>query len=84
LEDYEKAWREFNWATMDRECDCSNGGVHNIAAEAMDRHARNWRKNKIALYSLTADGDVKKYTFREMSTIQQAGQRVNEAGSDKG
>jgi len=69
LEDYEKMWREFNWATMDKEFDWSNGGVHNIAAEAMDRHARNWRKNKIALYSQTASGEVKKFTFREMSQL---------------
>ncbi|MDW5563253.1 MAG: acetate--CoA ligase [Methanomassiliicoccus sp.] len=69
LEDYERAWREFNWATMDKEFDWSNGGVHNIAAEAMDRHARNWRKNKIALYSITAGDKVKKFTFREMSHI---------------
>ncbi|WP_019178160.1 acetate--CoA ligase [Methanomassiliicoccus luminyensis] len=69
LQDYEKACREFTWASVDKEFDWSNGGIYNVAHEAVDRHAQNWRRNKIALYSITADNDVRKYTFGEMSEL---------------
>jgi len=69
LEDYEKGCCEFNWASMYKEFGWSNGGSYNVAVECLDRHAQNWRKNKIALFSLTGDGETKKYTFREMSQL---------------
>ncbi len=69
LQDYEKACKEFNWSTIEKEFDWSNGGVYNVAYEALDRHAKNWRKNKIALYSISASNAVKKYTFGEMSEL---------------
>jgi acetyl-CoA synthetase len=69
LQDYEVACKEFTWASVDKEFDWSKGSVYNAAYEAIDRHALNWRKNKIALYSITAAGDVQKYTFGEMSAI---------------
>ncbi len=69
LENYEKACKEFTWASLDKEFDWSNGGVYNVVHEAIDRHAQNWRKNKIALYSVTANNEVKKFTFGEMSEM---------------
>ncbi|HOK28693.1 MAG TPA: AMP-binding protein, partial [Methanomassiliicoccaceae archaeon] len=69
LQDYEVACKEFTWASVDKEFDWSKGSVYNIAYEAIDRHALNWRKNKIALYSVKASGEVQKYTFGEMSDI---------------
>jgi len=66
LQDYDKALREFTWSSIDKEFDWSKGGVYNVAHEAVDRHAKNWRKNKIALYSITANNEVRKYTFGEM------------------
>jgi acetyl-CoA synthetase len=69
LQDYENMCREFNWASVEKEFDWSNGGVYNIASECLDRHASNWRRNKIALYSISASNDVKKYTFGEMSEL---------------
>ncbi len=67
LRDYESAYREFNWASMDKDFDWSRGGAYNVAAEAMDRHVQTWRRNKIALYSVRASGEVRKFTFGEMS-----------------
>lgn len=69
LEDYETACKEFAWASVDKEFDWSEGGVYNVAHEAIDRHASNWRKNKIALYSITANNEVRKYTFGEIAEI---------------
>ncbi len=69
LQDYENAIKEFTWSSVDKEFDWSKGGPYNVAREAIDRHAQNWRKNKIALYSITANNEVRKYTFGEMSEL---------------
>jgi acetyl-CoA synthetase len=69
LNDYDRKYREFNWASLSEEFDWSQGGPYNVASEAIDRHAQNWRKNKIALFSVQATGDVRKFTFGEMSEL---------------
>jgi acetyl-CoA synthetase len=69
LQDYETALKEFTWSSVDKEFDWHNGGSYNVAREAIDRHAQNWRKNKIALYSITANNEVRKYTFGEMAEM---------------
>ncbi len=69
LQDYEQASKDFNWASVYEDFDWSRGGTYNIAVEAVDRHARNWRKNKIALYAVKADSKVEKYTFDEMAGL---------------
>jgi len=69
LQDYETALKEFTWSSVDKEFDWHNGGPYNVAWEAIDRHAQNWRKNKIALYSITANNEVRKYTFGEMADL---------------
>ena len=69
LHDYEVACKEFAWASVDKEFDWSKGSIYNVAYEAIDRHAKNWRRNKIALYSVRADGVVDKHTFGEMSEL---------------
>ena len=69
LQDYEAALKEFTWSSVDKEFDWSKGGAYNVAREAIDRHAQNWRKNKIALYSITATNEVRKYTFGELSEL---------------
>jgi acetyl-CoA synthetase len=69
LQDYETALKEFTWSSVDKEFDWHAGGPYNVAREAIDRHAQNWRKNKIALYSITANNEVRKYTFGEMAEM---------------
>jgi len=69
LTDYERTYREFNWTSVAQEFAWSKGGVYNVAAEAIDRHAVGWRKNKIALFSVKATGDVSKYTFGELADL---------------
>jgi acetyl-CoA synthetase len=69
LQDYETALKEFTWSSVDKEFDWNGGGPYNVAREAIDRHAQNWMKNKIALYSITANNEVRKYTFGEMADL---------------
>ncbi|MHC1710342.1 MAG: acetate--CoA ligase [Methanomassiliicoccales archaeon] len=67
MQDYVKAYREFNWSSLDRHFDWSNGRPYNVAAEAVDRHGRGDLKDKVALRSVLANGDVRCLTFGEMS-----------------
>lgn len=85
LQDYEVASKEFTWASVDKEFDWSKGSVYNVAYEAIDRHALNWRKNKIALYSINAEREVQKYTFGELSSISsRVASGLTKLGAKKG
>ncbi len=68
LVDYEKIHKEFSWEIIKREFDIDDDKV-NIAYEAIDKHAKTWRKNKVALYWEGADGTCQKYTFLEMKKL---------------
>ena len=63
MDDFDKARKDFTWAQVEKEFDWSNGGVYNVAHEAIDRHAASWRKNKIALYWIGPANEEKKFTF---------------------
>jgi acetyl-CoA synthetase len=69
LQDYEKACKDFTWASVEKEFDWSRGGVYNAAREAIDRHAESWRKNKIALYWIGQSNEERKFTFGEMKDL---------------
>lgn len=66
LKDYDKAYQAFNWASLDGEFDWSRGGPYNVAAEAVDRHARD-SPNKVAIHSVWANGEMQSLTFRDIS-----------------
>ncbi len=42
------------------------GGKINASYNALDRHVRTWRKNKVALIWEGEDGEVRKYTYRDL------------------
>jgi acetyl-CoA synthetase len=45
LQDYRRAYNEFNWASIDDMFDWFKGGTYNVAAEAVDRHSKGPRKD---------------------------------------
>ncbi len=78
LEDYEKVYKSFSYKEAEKEIEFV-GGKLNAAYNAVERNAKNWRKNKIALYwvgpadlSKTTNNrgkpemEEKKYTFMEL------------------
>jgi len=69
LGNYEAASRDFTWEEARKEIDWFDGGRLNAAYNAVDRHALNWRKNKVALYWEGERGEIEKYTFRELSEL---------------
>ena len=67
LRDYRTTYRGFDWSSFDSEFDWSREGPYNIVAEAVDRHGHGERRDKVALYSVNADYDLRSHTFGEMS-----------------
>src|SRR3989344_447695 len=68
LKDYEKTRRSFSWQNAKSEIEYKKGKL-NAAYNAVERNAKNWRKNKIALYWMGADGQKQKFTFAELNDL---------------
>ncbi len=67
LGNYDSVRADFTWEQARKELDWFEGGRINAAYNAIDRHAKSWRKNKVALYWEGERGEVEKYTFRELA-----------------
>lgn len=68
LSDYEKTYREFSWKDAEKELEWFEDGKLNAAYEAVDRHAKSWRRNKVALY-YEGLKRKEKYTFQELTYL---------------
>jgi len=66
LENYKNTYNKFSFEQAKKEIDFF-GGKLNAAYNAVERHANNWRKNKIALYWIGEDSARLKYTFKELN-----------------
>ena len=85
LEDYEKACQTFTWDEAKREIDYFGGGKLNAAYNAVDRQLKRGRKDKVALYSLDAKGQLSKYTFEEIAQMSnRIGNALKELDVKKG
>lgn len=74
LKNYAELHGQFDWNEAEKEFSWHETGRVNLAYEAIDRHAKGSKKNKIALYY--QDGVRKeKYTFKEMKEM------TNKAGN---
>jgi len=69
LQDYEKTYKSFSWNDIKKELVYFRPGYLNAAYNAIDVPAKDARKNKIALYWEGANGESKKYTFAEISSL---------------
>ncbi len=69
MENYDKTYANFKWEEVENDFEWHETGKVNIAHEAIDRHAKSWRKNKIALYYEGGEGQSEKYTFQEMAVL---------------
>ncbi|MDR4507668.1 MAG: acetate--CoA ligase [Candidatus Brocadiaceae bacterium] len=68
LIDYERTYQDFSWEIIYKDLGIIEDKV-NIAYEAIDKHAGTWRKNKVALYWESAEGNCQKYTFLELKIL---------------
>jgi acetyl-CoA synthetase len=62
LQSYERTYRSFSWEQARKELDgLPEGGGLNIAYEAVDRHAANNHRDRIAIRWLGKNSGVKDY-----------------------
>lgn len=74
LNDYDEAYRTFDWKDAEKNFSWYKTGKVNAAYEAIDRHAESSLKNKVAFYYKDPVRE-EKYTFREMKN------ETNKAGN---
>jgi acetyl-CoA synthetase len=68
LADYASTAAAFDWKSVESSFDWHRDGRVNMAHEAIDRHARGARKNKLAL--IYTDGErVQKFTFEDLMRL---------------
>ena len=67
--DYDAARRSFDWDEARRQLDgLPGGGGLNIAHEAVVRHARGPRRDRVAIRGLAKDGSRRDLTYRDLDT----------------
>src|SRR5579885_2580376 len=85
LKDYERAYASFDWDEAKKELAWFAGGKINAAFNAVDRHLHDGRRNKVALYAISADNRVEKWTFQEIyEASNRMGNALKELGVKKG
>ena len=67
LKDYDAAARDFQWEEAEKTFTWYETGKVNMAYEAIDRHAKSDKKDKVALYYQDTDRK-ESYTFGDMKT----------------
>ncbi len=61
------------------------GGKINASYNALDRHLKTWRKNKVALIWEGENGEVRKYTYRDLYVeVNRAAELLKNFGVTKG
>ena len=68
LKEYEKIFHSFSWNDAKKEIIFKNGKL-NAAYNAIERNAKNWRKNKIVFEWIGEDNQKQKFTFRELDDL---------------
>lgn len=66
LQNYEELRKTFKWSDADKDIDWFPGGMVNAAYNAVDRHAKGARKDKVALIHDDGDGHIQKFTFQQL------------------
>jgi acetyl-CoA synthetase len=66
LQGFEQLRKTFKWKDADKMVDWFPGGKINAAYNAVDRHAKGPRKNKVALILDNGEGKVVKMTFQQL------------------
>lgn len=69
LPDYEKTYKQFSWKEAKKEIAYFEDNTFNAAYNAIDRHAKSDKKDKVALIYEGINGEKKEYTFAEMAKL---------------
>jgi len=66
LQNYEQLRKTFKWSDADKMVDWFPGGKLNAAYNAVDRHVKGPRKNKVALIYDDGEGHATRLTFQQL------------------
>ena len=66
LQGFEQLRKTFKWADADKYIDWFPGGKVNAAYNAIDRHAKGKRKDKVALIYDDGEGHAQRFTFKQL------------------
>ena len=66
LQNYERLMKTFKWSDADKMVDWFPGGKINAAYNAVDRHVKGPRKNKVALIYDDGEGHATRLTFQQL------------------
>ncbi len=66
LQNFEQLRQSFEWSDADKDVEWFPGGKINAAHNAIDRHAKGARKDKVALVYDDGEGRVQKFTFQQL------------------
>lgn len=69
MEDYEAACSTFSWEQAAQEIDWFDNNKLNAAYNAIDRNAKNHRRDKIALHWISENNEHEQYTFNELNVL---------------
>lgn len=69
LTDYDKIYKTFSWKKAEKELEYFSDGTFNAAYNAVDRHAKGKKKNKVALLFEGARGEKEQYTFSDLKKL---------------
>jgi len=69
LQNYEQLRKTFKWSDAEKLVDWFPGGKINMAYNAIDRHAKGKRKDKIALIYDDGEGHAQKFTFGQLAAL---------------
>jgi len=85
LLDYEEAIRTFSWDQARALLDGLPGGRLNIAYEAVDRHVKAGRGDKLALRWIARDGTIRDFTYAALGVqVNRFANMLAEHGIRKG
>ncbi len=69
LPNYEKTYKDFSWENAIKEVEFFPDGTFNAAYNAIDRHIKEGKKDKVALYYKGVQGEKEQYTFGQLKTL---------------
>ena len=67
LLNYEKSYRAANWKQVEKEIEWFDKDHLNAAYNAVDKHLKTWRKNKVAMYYEDDFGVREQYSFMQLA-----------------
>jgi acetyl-CoA synthetase len=85
LDNYDEMYPSFCWEDAKKEITYFTGGKVNAAYNAVDRHMHNGRRNKVALYQVDPNNNIRTFTFQDIYyAANKVGNALKELGVKKG